>query len=59
MQETSKRIVDPAEITAGAVKASKEVIVNEPIWQDSPFSKTHRAKDLQSESQFLHLCTIV
>lgn len=50
VQETSKRIVDPAEMTAGVVKVSKEVIVNEPIWQDGPFSKTHPVQRTYSQN---------
>lgn len=37
-------------MTAGLVKASKEVIVNEPIWQDSPFSKTHPVQRTYSQN---------
>lgn len=50
VQETSKRIVNPAEMTADVVKASKEVIVNELIWQDSPFSKTHPVQRTYSQN---------
>lgn len=35
---------------AGMVKASKEVIVNEPIWQDSLFSKTHPVQRTYSQN---------
>lgn len=37
-------------MTAGVVKASKEVIVNEPIWQDSSFSKIHPVRRTYSQN---------
>lgn len=37
-------------MTAGVVKASKEVIVNEPIWQDSSFSKIHPVQRTYSQN---------
>ncbi|XP_073968305.1 uncharacterized protein [Bombus fervidus] len=50
-------------MTAGLVKASKEVIVNEPIWQDKPFSKTHPVQRTYSQNPdfftFALLCQTV
>lgn len=49
-QTALKEIRDPAEITPGAVKATKDKITNEPLWQDGPYSGTHPVRCIYSEN---------
>lgn len=49
-QTTPKEIRDPAKITPEAVKATKDKITNEPLWQDGPYSGTYPVRRIYSEN---------